>query len=100
MLCWQALAMRQARTRKANVQAGSVYDLAHEGSRGVVECDAFCRRDHGLRALWRCGRAKDFARVLALLESGSVSREEIARLAERHDLSAAWERFEARFLNE
>jgi hypothetical protein len=46
------------------------------------------------------GRAKDFTRILALLESGSVSREEIGRLAERYDLVEAWKRFEARFLNE
>jgi hypothetical protein len=46
------------------------------------------------------GRSKDFTRVLALLESGSVSQEEIARLAERHSLSEAWKRFKARFLNE
>jgi len=46
------------------------------------------------------GRAKDFIRILALLESGSVSREDIARLAERHGLVAAWNRFVMRFLNE
>lgn len=46
------------------------------------------------------GRSKDFTRILALLESGSVGREEIALLAEKHDLSEAWKRFEARFLNE
>ena len=46
------------------------------------------------------GRSKDFTRILALLESGSVSREEIAHLAERYELSDAWKRFEARFLNE
>ncbi len=46
------------------------------------------------------GRPKDFTRILALLESGSVSREEIALLAEKHDLLEAWRRFEARFLNE
>ena len=46
------------------------------------------------------GRSKDFTRILGLLESGSVSGEEIARLAERHDLLEAWKRFEARFLNE
>lgn len=43
------------------------------------------------------GRAKDFARVLALLESGSVTRPEIEQLAARHGLAAAWERFEGRF---
>ena len=46
------------------------------------------------------GRAKDLARILALLESGSVSREEIAQLAARHGLAEAWRRFERRFLNE
>lgn len=46
------------------------------------------------------GRAKDFARVLALLESGSVTSAQIAGLATRHDLTEAWMRFERRFLNE
>lgn len=46
------------------------------------------------------GRAKDFARVLALLESGSVTRGEIEALATRHGLATAWERFEARFPSE
>lgn len=46
------------------------------------------------------GRAKDYARVLALLESCSVSREEVARLAGRHGLAEAWRRFEMRFLDE
>ncbi len=45
-------------------------------------------------------RAKDFARILALLESGSVSRQEIAQLAARHGLSAAWRKFETRFFDE
>ena len=46
------------------------------------------------------GRAKDFTRILALLESGSVTREQMAAVAARHGLGAAWERFEAKFLNE
>ena len=46
------------------------------------------------------GRAKDFTRILALLESGSASRESIGRLAARHGLADAWSRFEGRFLNE
>jgi hypothetical protein len=45
------------------------------------------------------GRAKDFARILALFESGSVSREAIAGLAARHGLAEAWRRFESRFLD-
>ena len=45
----------------------------------------------------RVGRGKDYARILAMLESHSVTREKIARLAQQHGLSQAWERFEARF---
>lgn len=46
------------------------------------------------------GRAKDYARILALLESDSVTREQIARIAARHGLSEAWDRFEARFADD
>ncbi len=46
------------------------------------------------------GRAKDFARILSLLESGSVTRQEIGLLAARHDLSAPWRQFETRFPHE
>jgi len=46
------------------------------------------------------GRAKDLTRILALLESESVTREQIARLAARHGLSEAWKRFEGRFFDE
>jgi hypothetical protein len=37
--------------------------------------------------------------VLALLESGSVTRTEIATLAERHGLGERWRQFETRFLD-
>lgn len=46
------------------------------------------------------GRAKDFARILSLLEAGSVTRQEIGQLAARHELAAAWRKFEARFFDE
>jgi hypothetical protein len=46
------------------------------------------------------GRAKDFARVLALLESGSVTREAIDPLAGEYGLSDAWDRFTRRFLDD
>lgn len=46
------------------------------------------------------GRAQDFARILALLESGSVTRDEIARLAAAHGLAEAWARFERRFFED
>ena len=45
------------------------------------------------------GRAKDLARILALLESRSVTKEEIGALAGRHGLAETWKRFEARFLS-
>jgi len=38
------------------------------------------------------GRAKDLTRVLSLLESGSVTRESIRALAERHGRSEAWQK--------
>jgi hypothetical protein len=46
------------------------------------------------------GRAKDFARILALLESGSVAPAEIQGLAQRHGLLESWNRFKTRFLDE
>jgi len=45
------------------------------------------------------GRGKDYARLLALLEDGSVSREGVAALAQRHGLGEVWQRFAARFLD-
>jgi hypothetical protein len=46
------------------------------------------------------GRAKDFARILALIEAGSVAPEGIAILAQKHGLSDAWARFKTRFLDD
>jgi len=46
------------------------------------------------------GRAKDFTRILALLETGSVNRQEVGELAAKHGLANRWTRFEERFLNE
>ena len=46
------------------------------------------------------GRPKDFTRILALLDSGGVDPREVARLAERHGLAVAWDRFQKRFLSE
>ena len=46
------------------------------------------------------GRAKDFSRILALLESDSVTRDQLASLAGRHGLSEAWQRFQKRFLDD
>jgi hypothetical protein len=46
------------------------------------------------------GRSKDFARILALIEAGSVTRETVARLAAQHGLADPWRQFEARFFGE
>lgn len=46
------------------------------------------------------GRAKDFTRVLALMESGAVAPEAIAALAARHGLGDNWQRFARRFLDD
>ncbi len=45
------------------------------------------------------GRAKDHARILALLETEAVTREEIAGLAARHGLQEKWAAFKRRFLD-
>jgi hypothetical protein len=46
------------------------------------------------------GRAKDFTRILALLESGATSATDIERLAARHKLRDRWIAFQKKFLNE
>ena len=58
------------------------------------------RADHLAVIALSVGRAKDFSRILALLESGSASRESIACLAAKHGLAEDWHRFESRFLDE
>jgi hypothetical protein len=58
------------------------------------------RADHLAVIALSVGRAKDLTRILALLESGSVGREAIKSVAARHNLLAAWQRFEGRFLDD
>jgi hypothetical protein len=43
------------------------------------------------------GRAKNYARVLALRESGAVADDAISDLANRHGLAAEWRSFRERF---
>jgi hypothetical protein len=45
------------------------------------------------------GRRKDHLRILSLLESGSVRREDLAQIAHRHGLMDVWKKFEARHLD-
>ena len=46
------------------------------------------------------GRSKDLTRILALIESGSIKREEIRKLAGRFGLAEAWKKFEKKFSDE
>jgi hypothetical protein len=46
------------------------------------------------------GRAKDFLRILALMESESVTAEAIAKLADAHGLNEDWEDFRRKFLDD
>jgi len=46
------------------------------------------------------GRAKDFTRILALLDAGSVNQQDVANLAAKHGLANEWQRFERKFLND
>jgi hypothetical protein len=58
------------------------------------------RADHLAVIALSVGRAKDYTRILALLESGSVDAEAIGRLSERHGLGDAWAGFRRRFLDD
>jgi hypothetical protein len=46
------------------------------------------------------GRAKDYARILALLDGKAVTQEQVAEVAVRHGLAEQWKRFKAKFLDE
>jgi len=46
------------------------------------------------------GRAKDFARILALLECDAVTPDEIRKLAGRFGLQPEWTAFSEKFLDE
>ncbi len=57
------------------------------------------RADHLAVIALSAGRAKDFTRILALLESESVTPDGIASLAGRHRLTETWEQFTKRFMD-
>jgi len=46
------------------------------------------------------GRGNDFTRILSLLEASCVTRQEVAKLSEKHGLADNWERFERKFFDE
>jgi hypothetical protein len=45
------------------------------------------------------GRAKDFTRLLAFVESGTLAADKLKEIFVRHQLADAWSRFEAKYLN-
>ncbi len=58
------------------------------------------RADYLAAIAIQAGRPKDLTRVLALLESGKVTRQQIDRLALQHGLEREWSEFVRRFLVE
>jgi hypothetical protein len=77
-------------------------DAVREAETGEIEGIAFrvVRADFLAAIALSTGRPKDFARILALLESGAANSEGIAELARRYELQNDWIRFKERFLNE
>jgi hypothetical protein len=77
-------------------------DAVREAESGEIEGIALrvVRADFLAVIALSTGRPKDFARILALLESGAVSCEDIAELTRRYELRNDWMRFKERFLNE
>ena len=77
-------------------------DAVNEAETGEIEGVAFrvVRADFLAAIALSTGRPRDFARILALLESGAVNYEDIAELTRRYQLQNEWRRFKERFLNE
>ena len=46
------------------------------------------------------GRAKDKTRLLQFIESGTIDVDRFQSIVSRHGLTAAWEKFAARYLTE
>lgn len=55
--------------------------------------------EHLMAIALQTGRGKDFARLLAFVESGAVDNQKLGQVLEKHGLSAAWERFQRNYLN-
>ena len=55
--------------------------------------------DHLAAIALQTGRAKDKARLLQFVEAGVLDAKKFQAILERHNLAAAWQRFEQQFLN-
>ncbi len=46
------------------------------------------------------GRAKDYARLVQFFEQQAVDREKLAGIIQKHSLTAKWQKFRERYLDE
>jgi hypothetical protein len=56
--------------------------------------------EHLVAIALKTGRPKDFNRVLQFLELGTLKRDKLDRIVRKHGLTAKWEQFRKRYLNE
>ena len=55
--------------------------------------------EHLMAVALQTGRAKDFARLVAFVESRVADATLLDDILERHGLAGAWQRFEERYLS-
>lgn len=56
--------------------------------------------EHLMAIALQTGRAKDYARLVAFVESGVADMARLDDILARHGLREAWQRFKSRYLNE
>jgi hypothetical protein len=56
--------------------------------------------EHLVAIALQTGHSKDFARILQFLEHQAVNIEKMMPILNRHELTAKWESFKQRFLND
>jgi len=55
--------------------------------------------EHLMAIALQTGRGKDYARLLAFVESQAADNQKLHEILKRHGLTAAWEKFRRNFLN-
>ena len=55
--------------------------------------------EHLMAIALQTGRGKDYARLVSFMEASVADEAKLGEILERHDLTAAWQRFEQRYLN-
>jgi hypothetical protein len=56
--------------------------------------------EHLLAIALKTGRPKDFNRILQFLEQDAIDRDKLVRILTKHRLTAKWEEFKEKYLNE